>query len=104
MRERGTVLHGNDPSSASKFFVAFRGVQVVGVVSLAVVDGVSLLGELDFDFAELPIEILVSGIVGERVVVGSLLGRGRDGIANSVAVEKSFASGRVGKLQESVAF
>jgi hypothetical protein len=80
------MLHGNDAGAPGKFCFTGGAAQVVGIVSLAIVKRISLLGELNFDLAELAVELLVCGIVGERVVVRSLFGDGGDCVANSIGL------------------
>ena len=63
------MLHGNDAGAPREFGLTGGAVQLVRVVSLTIVQRVSLLGELNFDLAELAVEVLVRGIVGERVIV-----------------------------------
>src|SRR5256885_7992118 len=102
--KRGSMLHGNDAGAARKFCFTGGAVQFVRVVSLTIVQRVSLLGELNFDLAELAVEVLVRGIVGERVIVRSLLGGSGDCVANSVGVEEGLSARCGGELQESVSF
>ena len=104
VRERGSMLHGNDAGAPREFGLTGGAVQFVRVVSLTIVQRVSLLGELNFDLAELAVEVLVRGIVGERVIVRSLLGGSGDCVANSVGVEEGLSARCGGELQESVSF
>src|SRR5690242_7949160 len=98
------MLHGNDAGAPREFGLTGGAVQLVRVVSLTIVQRVSLLGELNFDLAELAVEVLVRGIVGERVIVRSLFGRSGDGVTNSVGVEEGLSARCSRELQECVSF
>ena len=74
---------------------------VVGVVALAVGEGVTRLFQLDLDLAVVALPILVGGDVGEGVVVGADVDGLLHGFGEAVGVEEGFAAGIIGHLQHS---
>src|SRR5215475_10707215 len=97
-------MHGCGNGIAGKLSLLGCYVDLIREITLAVVQLVSLVGELQLDPAELAVIDLVCRGVGERVVVAALLVGGSDGFANIVRIKEGLSPGGHGELGESVLF
>src|SRR3974390_405437 len=98
------MLHGDRACSPGQIGIFGGRVGIVGIISLAVMERISLFGEQNFDLSKLAVVDLVGRAVGKGVVVRSLLGSGSDGFTDAVRVVERLASSCSRKLNESVAF